>query len=112
MTRITTTKIRQYIQRRQEEGLTNFSINRELSAFKRMFSLANEADPPKVDRVPKIPMLTEDNVRKGFFEPNDYQALYQTLPEYLKPVLAFGYPKSAEDYGRKPVGESVPCAGV
>jgi hypothetical protein len=22
------------------------------------------------------------------------------------------YPKSAEDYGREPVGESVPCAGV
>ena len=79
------------IQKRQEESLANASINRELSALKRMFSLAAEADPPKIDRVPKIPMLTEDNVRKGFFEPNEYQALYKELPDYLKPVLAFAY---------------------
>ena len=26
--------------------------------------------------------------------------------------IPFTYPKSAEDYGREPVGESVPCAGV
>jgi predicted AAA+ superfamily ATPase len=26
--------------------------------------------------------------------------------------LIKSYPKSAEDYGREPVGESVPCAGV
>jgi len=64
VTRITTTKIRQYIQKRQEDGLANASINRELSALKRMFSLAAEADPPKIDRIPKIPMLIEDNVRK------------------------------------------------
>jgi hypothetical protein len=29
-----------------------------------------------------------------------------------KPLLFIFYPKSAEDYGREPVGESVPCAGV
>jgi len=91
VTRITTTKIRHYIQKRQEAGLANASINRELSALKRMFSLAAEADPPKVDRVLKIPMLEENNVRKGFFEYNEYQALYGALPDYLKPVLAFGY---------------------
>ena len=91
VTKITTTKIRQYVQSRKDGGLANGSINRELSALKRMFSLAAEADPPKIDRVPKIPMLEENNVRKGFFEYNEYQALYEALPDYLKPVLAFGY---------------------
>jgi len=91
VTRITTAKIRQYILKRQDEGLANGSINRELSALKRMFSLGAQADPPKIDRIPKIPMLTENNVRKGFFEYDEYLALHQTLPDYLKPVLAFGY---------------------
>jgi integrase len=36
-------------------------------------------------------MLSEDNVRKGFFEYNEYKALYDALPDYLRPVLAFGY---------------------
>ncbi len=91
VTGITTTKIREYIQKRQGADLANASINRELSALKRMFSLAAEADPPKIDRVPKIPMLEENNVRKGFFEYNEYEALYEALPDYLKPVLSFGY---------------------
>jgi hypothetical protein len=42
-----------------------------------MFSPAAEADPPKADRVPKIQMLQEDNVGKGFFEYNEYIALLE-----------------------------------
>jgi len=56
-----------------------------------MFNLASEMTPPKIVRVPHIPMLRECNVRKGFFEHDEYLALQRELPEYLKPVLAFGY---------------------
>lgn len=88
---ITTERVRAYTSKRQAEGGSNASINRELAALKRMFNLAATMTPPKVVRVPYIPMLRESNVRRGFFEHSEYLALCSELPEYLKPVLTFGY---------------------
>ncbi len=88
---VTTERVRAYVIQRQQAGASNGSINRELAALKRMFNLAFEMTPPKIVRVPHIPMLRECNVRKGFFEHDEYLALQRELPEYLKPVLAFGY---------------------
>jgi len=88
---ITTDHVRAYTLKRQQEQARNGSINRELAALKRMFNLAASTTPPKVIRVPYIPMLKESNVRKGFFEHREFLALRRVLPEYLKPVLTFGY---------------------
>lgn len=94
---ITTDRIRDYTVGRTNAGASNASINRELGALKRMFNLAAEMTPPKVGRVPFIPMLKENNVRKGFFEHAEYLSLRRELPEYLKRVLAFGYCTGARE---------------
>ncbi len=94
---ITTDRVRAYTMKRQEEGASNGSVNRELAALKRMFNLAAEMTPPKVARVPYIPMLKESNVRKGFFEHGDYLSLRRELPAYLKPALTFGYYTGARE---------------
>jgi integrase len=91
VTDITTTRVKAYIASRMEEGSSNGTINRELAALKRMLNLGAKQTPPKVDRVPYIPKLKENNVRKGFFEHEDYLRLLDALPSYLKPVITFGY---------------------
>ena len=88
---ITSPKIESYIESRLEEGFANATINNELSALKRMLNLGAKQHPPKVDRVPYIPMLKENNVRKGFFEHAQFVALRAELPDYLKGFVTFAY---------------------
>jgi integrase len=91
VTEITTTSIRTYVEERSREGAANGTINRELAALKRILNMGAKSTPPKVDRVPHIPMLKEGNARKGFFEHGDFVALRDALPDYLKGLVTFGY---------------------
>lgn len=115
MSEITPTEVRAYIVHRQtdpsvlvrkgrtvedSDGTTreipderrpasNAEINRELALLKRMFSLAVQAE--KLLYRPHIPMLTEHNVRTGFFEVEQYQSVLGHLPFEIQPVIAFAY---------------------
>ncbi len=74
-----------------KRGAANATINRELAALKRMLNLGAQQTPPKVDKVPYIQMLKEDNVRKGFFEHGDFLSFRTALPSYLKGFVTFAY---------------------
>jgi integrase len=69
--------------------VSNGEINRELTVLKRMFTLAIQAG--KILYRPHIPMLQEDNVRTGFFEPHQYEAVLSHLAPALRPVITFAY---------------------
>jgi len=88
---ITTPAINAFIGNRINEGAANATINRKLSALKRMLNLGLQQTPALVDRVPHIPMLKENNVRKGFFEHDEFLALRDALPTYLKGFVTFAY---------------------
>jgi integrase len=88
---IDTQRIKKYIDKRLAEGATNGTINRELSALIRMFSIGTQCSPPKVHTPPFIAKLKEAAPRKGFVEWGDFIALRDNLPDYLKGLCTFGY---------------------
>jgi integrase len=88
---ITTDKVRVYVKERQDAGYSNGEINRELAALKRMFNLALQQTPAKVNQKPYIPMLQEDNVRTGFFEVDAFLAVLKELPADRQPIAIFAY---------------------
>ncbi len=88
---ITTSMVNHYIEKKLDMGLSPATINRQLAALKHMFHLAVRCTPPKVYRIPYIPMLKENNIREGFFEHEEYLKLKDILPDYLKPIITFAY---------------------
>lgn len=70
-------------------GAANATINRELAALKRVFTLAVQAG--KLHGKPHILMLREDNVRRGFFEAEQFEGVCGHLPAPLQPVVRFAY---------------------
>jgi integrase len=86
---LTTDEIRSYIRRRQKAGATNGTINRELTALKRAYSLATQAG--NLLWKPYIPMLEENNVRQGFFEISQFLLILDQLAEHVRPVIKFAF---------------------
>ncbi len=82
-------EIRQYIVMRQtgdkEKNIKpakNATINRELAIVSRAFTLGQQCE--KIQFKPHVPTLKEDNVRKGFFEADQFESFCKYLPEDLK----------------------------
>jgi integrase len=88
---VKTGDFQRYIALRHGQGRSNGTINRELGRVHRAYTLGMECTPPKVSRVPKIPKLEENNIRKGFFEHEHFVRMRAELPIHLKPVITFAY---------------------
>ncbi len=93
---LTTAELRAYIARHQRTdaapaGLSNGTLNRDLSAFRRAYSLAAQGTPPKVLSKPFFPMLKEAPPRRGFFERDQFEAVRRHLPAPLRPIATFEY---------------------
>ena len=69
--------------------ISNASINRELAALKRMFTLAVQAG--KLSSKPYIPTLEENNARQGFLDHASFVAVSSHLPNHLKDPVSFLY---------------------
>lgn len=65
------------------------TIQNELAALKRMFTLAHRAG--KVPSRPPFPSIKVRNTRSGFFEETELLAVLQRLPEAVRPMIEFTY---------------------
>jgi integrase len=92
-TQVTTDLLTSYIVKYQGEGLTNATLNRDMSALQRAFSLAYKCTPRKVQQMPVFPnRLTEAPPRKGFVEQADYERLAANAGSlWMRALLATAY---------------------
>ena len=89
MAEIGTDDVVAYAASRREGGVANATINYELALLKRMFTLALRAG--RLLHRPHIPLLQENNVRQGFFEREQFEAVRRHLPAYVRGLVTFAY---------------------
>ncbi|HVO09991.1 MAG TPA: site-specific integrase [Vicinamibacteria bacterium] len=82
-------RIGEYVAHRLREKAANGTVNRELTALKTAFKLAQRSF--RVGRVPYITMLREAAPRSGFVERDQHEAILAALPADLRPVLEVAY---------------------
>lgn len=89
MSDIMTNHVRAYADSRIGQGASNATVNRELALLKRMFKLS--INDGTLLAAPHIPMLSENNVRHGFFEREQFNAVCEHLPPPQRAVVTFAY---------------------
>ena len=82
-------KVTTYVEKRLGEGKKPATVQLELAALKRMFTLAWRSGI--VAERPYIPSLKVRNVRTGFFEEKELRDVVQHLPPEIRPVVEFAY---------------------
>jgi integrase len=89
MTRITTDAAREFVRKRQAQGVENATINNSLKCLRRMLNIAREDG--KIVTVPVIRMLKPNPPRKGFLLLKQFEKLLDKIPNDLKPLIVFLY---------------------
>lgn len=79
----------QYRLWRQGQGMATATINKHLAALKHLLRLA--AKDGKLAAVPPIDIPTPENVREGFFELEDFEAVMEHLPVPYRAPSRFAY---------------------
>jgi len=86
---VTAERLTRYTQDRLAAGARPATVNKELAALRRGFRLARRAG--RVSEIPPISLLEERNVRTGFYEAPEYQAVRDRLPADVRPLVACLY---------------------
>lgn len=84
---VTTDRVRGYAAARLAEGAARATVNKELAALRRGFSLMVEAG--RLSRGPTIHALHTDNVRQRFLTMEDVEAICGQIGADLAPVVHF-----------------------
>ncbi len=84
---VTPANIEDYIGKRIKGGVSNATINRELTCLKRMFSLAIKWNDAKQNPVKEIKLLEEPPGRTRFLSENEAQTLLSVASEHIIPII-------------------------
>lgn len=89
MASVSMADVTEYVAHRLAAEAEHATVNRELAILRRAYRLAIEGN--LLVTMPKIKMLREDNVRRGFFERAEFEKVREALPEALRPIVTLAY---------------------
>lgn len=90
--KLSTERMREYRVKRKAAERSDATVNRELSILRTAFNVGRKCTPPKVDRMPYFPVVSQtDKARQGFLTDEQYSKLRDALPDYLKPLFVTAY---------------------
>jgi integrase len=92
---ITTEALKEFIRKRQEQGIGNAGINGSLRMLRKMFSLQVKERKFPRNLVPSFPMLPNPKSRRDFLTLEQHATLVKHLPEELRPLQIVGYDTGA-----------------
>jgi integrase len=89
--RLTTDQVVAYTETRRKDGKSKATVNRDVELLGAAIRLALQRG--KITRAPKMPakLSEKDNVRKGFFEKAELDALLPHLPHPIDEMARFGF---------------------
>jgi integrase len=73
------------------DGVTNTTVNRDLSYLRAAFHLETRRTPSRVARVPHFPIVRETNARVGFVEYVDHYDILNALPRSLRALFVVAF---------------------
>ncbi|BFU93439.1 MAG: hypothetical protein NTNFB02_01610 [Nitrospira sp.] len=85
---ITLDRLNRYVSNRLSEGIAPATVKLELTHLHKAFSLAERAGKAVC---PPFPQISVHNVRKGFFERPDFEAVRSHLPEDFRGPATYAY---------------------
>jgi integrase len=91
---VTTAALERYQRQRLDAAKAPATVNREVHALRRAFNLAAHQTPPLFPKhlVPYFPSLPVDNVRSGFFERAEVEALLEHVQDDgIRDFIAWGF---------------------
>ena len=86
---ITPDRLAAYVRMRMETGVAQATIRNELNSLRHAMRIAKRAG--KLAVVPEFPQLGAPNIRTGFFEAEDFQALLKELADPLQAPVEFAF---------------------
>lgn len=90
----TAARILEYAAKRRADGVSESTVNRELSIIRRSFFLAFKRGTIRRGDIPYFDMAPERNVRRGFIRPDQYSTLSDACGKvnpWLKALVACAY---------------------
>ncbi len=84
---ITASHVEDYIGKRLKDGVTNSTINCELTCLKRMYSLASKWGDAKINPVKDVNFLEEPPGRTRFLSQKEAVRLISCASKHLQPII-------------------------